>query len=169
MHIVVNGWFAGQSTTGSGQYTDQIVRHLAAAGHRVTLVVGDWGSGIGDWGLGTGDSSAAGQLEIMRVELGGLKVAGLSRRSQSPVPSPQSPITKIWWEQITVPRAAQRLNADVLLVPYWAAPWWQPVPTVVTVHDVVQLILPEYRGGRLFQLYLKLVSATGDGRRRCSQ
>ena len=55
MHIVVNGWFAGQSTTGSGQYTDQIVRHLAAAGHRVTVLIGDWGSGIGDWGLGIGD------------------------------------------------------------------------------------------------------------------
>ena len=167
MHIVVNGWFAGQSTTGSGQYTDQIARHLAAAGHRVTVLIGDWGSGTGDWGLGIGDSEGIGGLAIRRLKIETPSLSFLSRHSRSPVPShrspvpsPQSPITKIWWEQITVPRAAKRLGADVLLVPYWAAPWWQPVPTVVTVHDVVQLILPEYRGGRLFRWYTRLVSAT---------
>jgi glycosyltransferase involved in cell wall biosynthesis len=146
MHIVVNGWFAGQSHTGSGQYIDHLVEHLAAH-HRVTVLT-PRGSGIGDQGL--------------RI-----------REHESPVPSPQSPVTyhqspillppplfKLWWEQISVPLAARRLGADVLFVPYWASPLWQPIPTVVTVHDVVQLILPEYRGGRLMQLYTRLVSFT---------
>jgi glycosyltransferase involved in cell wall biosynthesis len=137
MHIVVNGWFAGQSHTGSGQYIDHLVARLAAH-HRVT-VLAPRGSGIGDRGSGIPDP-------------------------QSPVPSPRSPVPsplfKLWWEQIAVPATARRLGADVLFVPYWAAPLWQPIPTVVTVHDVVQLILPEYRGGRLMQIYTRLVSAT---------
>ena len=69
-------------------------------------------------------------------------------------------LAKLWWEQISVPAAARQLQADLLWVPYWAAPWWQPVPTAVTVHDVIQLILPAYRGGLLNRLYTRLVAAT---------
>lgn len=39
------------------------------------------------------------------------------------------------WEQYSLPAAAARLKADVLHAPATTAPWWQPVPTVVTVHD----------------------------------
>ena len=39
------------------------------------------------------------------------------------------------WEQYSLPAAAARLQADVLHAPATTAPWWQPVPTVVTVHD----------------------------------
>lgn len=124
MHVVVNGWFAGQSHTGSGQYLDHLVARLSAD-HRVTVLVPK-GLGITKWALYA-------------------------------IPNP---LFKLWWEQISVPLTARRLGADVLFVPYWAAPLWQPVPTVVTVHDVVQLILPEYRGGRLMQLYTRLVSWT---------
>jgi glycosyltransferase involved in cell wall biosynthesis len=142
MHIVVNGWFAGQSHTGSGQYIDHLVARLAAD-HRVTVLVPE--------GLVTGDKG----LETEKDTRPLFPVT----YHQSPIPVP-SPLFKLWWEQIVIPMTARRLGADVLFVPYWAAPLWQPVPTVVTVHDVVQLILPEYRGGRLMQLYTRLVSAT---------
>ncbi len=39
------------------------------------------------------------------------------------------------WEQYSLPTAAARLGVDVLHAPATTAPWWQPVPTVVTVHD----------------------------------
>ncbi len=39
------------------------------------------------------------------------------------------------WEQYSLPAAAKRLNVDLLHAPATTAPWWQPVPTVVTVHD----------------------------------
>ncbi len=151
MHIVINGWFLGQSTTGSGQYTDQVARHLAATGHRVTLLV------TADWDMPAGDWEEIRGLEIKRLGVASASIPALSHNLQSLI---SQKLGKIWWEQISVPLAAQRLGADVLFVPYWAAPWWQPVPTVVTVHDVVQLILPAYRGGRFFQLYTRLVSAT---------
>lgn len=41
------------------------------------------------------------------------------------------------WEQYSLPSAASRLGADVLHAPATTAPWWQPVPTVVTIHDTI--------------------------------
>ncbi|HWI18399.1 MAG TPA: glycosyltransferase, partial [Vicinamibacterales bacterium] len=41
------------------------------------------------------------------------------------------------WEQYSLPAAASKLGADVLHAPATTAPWWQPVPTVVTVHDAI--------------------------------
>ncbi len=39
------------------------------------------------------------------------------------------------WEQFALPRAAWSTRADVLHCFGTRAPWWQPVPTVVTIHD----------------------------------
>jgi len=41
------------------------------------------------------------------------------------------------WEQWSLPRAAQRCDADVLHAPATSMPWWQPLPTVVTIHDTI--------------------------------
>jgi glycosyltransferase involved in cell wall biosynthesis len=39
------------------------------------------------------------------------------------------------WEQYSLPAAAARLRADVLHAPATTGPWWQPVPTAITIHD----------------------------------
>jgi len=41
------------------------------------------------------------------------------------------------WEQYSLPRAAQSRGADLLHAPATSMPWWQPVPTIVTVHDTI--------------------------------
>jgi glycosyltransferase involved in cell wall biosynthesis len=41
------------------------------------------------------------------------------------------------WEQWSLPRRAQLLGVDVLHAPATSMPWWQPVPTVVTIHDMI--------------------------------
>lgn len=41
------------------------------------------------------------------------------------------------WEQWALPRAARALGVDLLHAPATGAPRWQPVPTVVTVHDTI--------------------------------
>lgn len=41
------------------------------------------------------------------------------------------------WEQAALPAAARRMRADLLHAPATSMPWWQPVPTVVTVHDTI--------------------------------
>jgi glycosyltransferase involved in cell wall biosynthesis len=42
------------------------------------------------------------------------------------------------WEQWSLPAAARRLGVDVLHAPSTTMPWWQPVPSVVTIHDTVR-------------------------------
>lgn len=142
MHILINGWFWGQSTAGSGQYLHRLVEHLARieTGTRFTLLTPEQR----DWGLATGDWDAQSPIPNL----------------QSPIPSLPRQLAKLYWEQIAIPVAAKRLGADLLFVPYWAAPFWQPVPTVVTVHDLIPLLLPVYRGDLLNRLYTGLVSLT---------
>jgi glycosyltransferase involved in cell wall biosynthesis len=69
-------------------------------------------------------------------------------------------LRKLWWEQVTVPRAAKQSGASLLWVPYWAAPAWSPCPVAVTVHDLIPALLPAYRGGIHHRLYTALVSWT---------
>lgn len=67
---------------------------------------------------------------------------------------------KVWFEQFVFPHACRRLKADVAHVPYWAPPLFPSVPTIVTIHDLIPLLLPQYRGGPLVRLYSALVSVT---------
>lgn len=139
MHTLINGWFVGESTAGSGQYVDRLLLALPRLGDgvRFSLLVP------------VRDSS-----NPVGVEWPGVTVIPLT------LPPLPKNLAKLWWEQVTMPLAARRLQADTLWVPYWAAPFWQPIPTVVTVHDLIPALLPAYRGGRLQRLYTALVSST---------
>jgi len=74
-------------------------------------------------------------------------------------PRSRGDLEKVWFEQVTFPQAASRMGADVAWVPYWAPPLRCQVPTVVTVHDVIPLALPEYRGRATHRAYTSLVRA----------
>jgi alpha-1,3-rhamnosyl/mannosyltransferase len=41
------------------------------------------------------------------------------------------------WEQWSLPRAAREGRVDLLHAPGTSLPWWQPVPTIVTIHDTI--------------------------------
>jgi glycosyltransferase involved in cell wall biosynthesis len=69
-------------------------------------------------------------------------------------------LAKLWWEQVIVPQRSRALGADLLWVPYWAAPLWQPLPVAVTVHDLIPVLLPAYQGGWLQRRYTDLVRYT---------
>lgn len=143
MHFLINGWFFNQLNTGSGQYLHQLLAQITqqipvgTTPHRFTLV-----APAPHVARSPADLWPNGELLL-------LPLSALPRQ-----------VNKLWWEQLTIPLTAQRLHADVLWIPYWAAPLWQPCPTVVTVHDVIQRVLPAYRGGRLQRLYTALVSDT---------
>ncbi|BCX05810.1 MAG: glycosyl transferase family 1 [Candidatus Roseilinea sp.] len=66
---------------------------------------------------------------------------------------------KLYFEQVEFPNAARRMNADIAFVPYWAPPLRSDVPVVVTIHDVIPIALPAYRGGPLQRAYAGLVRA----------
>jgi glycosyltransferase involved in cell wall biosynthesis len=139
MHVVINGWFVGETTAGMGQYIDHLLTYLPqmAPQTRFSVLL------PARSGQGATDERWPG--------------VHLTTRTLPPLPEN---LAKLWWEQVTMPLAARRLRADVLWMPYWAAPLWQPMPTVVTVHDLIPLLLPAYRGGRLQRLYTALVGYT---------
>lgn len=41
------------------------------------------------------------------------------------------------WEQWSLPLRARQLGVDLLHAPATSMPWWQPVPSVVTVYDAI--------------------------------
>ena len=74
-------------------------------------------------------------------------------------PRSRSDLSKVWFEQVEFPRLAVSARADIAFVPYWAPPLSSTLPVVVTVHDVIPLALPEYRGGMKQRLYSSLARA----------
>jgi glycosyltransferase involved in cell wall biosynthesis len=139
MRIAINGAFWGKETTGSGQYLMALLPEMArlAPDDAFSLVV------PGSLGVPT----PAGNLpwSVHRVP--------------TPLDGTSENLAKVWFEQVTFPGACRRMAADVAHVPYFAPPLRSPVPVVVTVHDLVPLLLPEYRRAVQHRLYMRLVSA----------
>lgn len=134
--LVVNGWFWGQLNTGSGQY----LHHLARALPQVTELHGTLVLPAAP----IAPIPAGWQVEIIPP--------AVHHHSEN--------LAKLWFEQVSFPRACANLCAQVAWTPYWGAGWRQPCPTAVTVHDLIPLLLPAYRGGALQRGYTRLVAAT---------
>ena len=69
-------------------------------------------------------------------------------------------VEKLWWEQWGLFKAARREKVDLLHCPYFTAPAIQTCPTVVTIHDVIPLVLPEYRSREANRMNTELTSFT---------
>ncbi len=67
---------------------------------------------------------------------------------------------KLWFEQIGFPRMAREQGAHLLHAPYWGSPIRSSAPVVVTVHDIIPLVLPQYRGDLRVRAYTRLVAAS---------
>jgi glycosyltransferase involved in cell wall biosynthesis len=137
MRIVLNGWFlVHHPHTGSGQYLRALLEWLPRT---------------------------APEHEYHVVTPGPLPPGAPGAKLQPPVflhpiRARASDLGKLWFEQAAFPRAARALRADVVHAPYWAPPLRSAAPIVVTVHDLIPLLLPEYRGSRRAQLYTALVA-----------
>jgi glycosyltransferase involved in cell wall biosynthesis len=137
MRIAINAWFLDQPGVGSGQYLQSLLRAMAqvAPDHHFLLVA---------------------PLARLGFELPGLPV------ELWPLPAPfwRSNLGKVLFEQVAFPRVCHRCGAQVAHVPYWGSPLWPTVPTLVTIHDLIPLLLPAYRGGPLVRLYTRLVATS---------
>ncbi len=131
MDVLISGWFWGEKQTGSGQYLHRLFDALHEIAPR--------------------DRFRLLLKPNARAAPPGALAARLRLRGN---------LTKLWFEQVTAPRAAAASGASVLHVPYWAPPAFSPVPTVVTIHDLIPRILPEYRGNLMVRTYTALVSLT---------
>ncbi|MFQ6001615.1 MAG: glycosyltransferase family 4 protein [Anaerolineae bacterium] len=130
MRVGINALFWGQETTGSGQYTRCLVRELMALKTEYTLFLPREAK------LDTEETPPHRFIDTPFPKNGGL--------------------AKLWFEQISFPRACQGM--DVAHVPYFAPPLFPSRPTVVTIHDLIPLILPAYKGSILVRFYTRLVS-----------
>ena len=66
----------------------------------------------------------------------------------------------LWWEQAGIVSACHRAGVELLHCPYFSAPYFLPASTVVTVHDVIPLVMPEYRQRAPSRMYTSLVAFT---------
>ena len=81
----------------------------------------------------------------------------LHRTLETPFDGRQRQLAKVWFEQVALPAAAAQCKVDVVHNPYFAAPVVPRVPTIVTVHDLVPIVRPEYRRTAAQRLYTHLV------------
>ena len=78
--------------------------------------------------------------------------------TRAPLGELEENLAKVWFEQVSFPWACWYHSVDVAHVPYFAPPLWPTVPTVVTIHDLIPMILPAYRGSILVRTYTRLVA-----------
>lgn len=135
MRVALSGWFWDRPETGSGQY----LRYLTAA---------------------LAEVAPTSQFVVLMPTSPTPEVACAPNVEFVTVPGKITHLGKVWWEQVPLPRAARQLGVDVLHVPYWAPPVRAALPTVVTVHDLIPLLLKPYRGRSLVRLYTAFVRAT---------
>jgi glycosyltransferase involved in cell wall biosynthesis len=132
MKVALNGMFWSQPTTGSGQYLRALLTALKRRAPENEYVV----------------------------------LAPKQQRDQSSssfILHPSSfvdNLAKLWFEQIAFANACRRERAELAHVPYFASPYFPPTRTVVTIHDLIPLLLPAYRGSPLVRAYTRLVAAS---------
>jgi len=144
LHLLINGWFWGQSNTGSGQYLHGLLRHLPAAlpGWDIMILLPQQ-AGRPRGYAPTDDPPAPAGTRIMR--------ASLPRYARG------AKLVKLAWEQRVFPAACKRVNADVAFVPYWGSPIRPPCPTLVTIHDLIPVLLDDYASKATARGYTWLV------------
>jgi glycosyltransferase involved in cell wall biosynthesis len=149
MKIALNAWFLDQPTTGSGQYLARLLAAFSAhpAGHHF-LLCGRTGQEQSNLPV---PSSPVFEWQTLHTPFDS------SPSSGRPPSSLSRHLAKLWFEQVSFARACRSWGADLIHVPYWASPLVGRIPTVVTVHDLIPLLVPAYQGGRLGKLYTRLV------------
>ncbi len=135
MRVALNGWFWDRPETGSGQY----LRYLTAA---------------------LAEAEPTSQFVVLMPTPSASEVACAPNIEFFVVPGKKTNLGKVWWEQVPLPKAARQLGVDVLHVPYWAPPIHAGLPTVLTVHDLIPLLLKPYRGRLPVRLYTAFVRVT---------
>ncbi len=138
MKIAINAWFWDQPSVGSGQYLKYLLPALLEADEELELI------------LISPKPFAPPAPQERRLQF---------YQAATPFPHQASHPAKVWFEHITFPRACRRLGVDLAHVPYFGPPLAPGLPTVVTIHDLIPMVLPEYRGGAAVRFYTSLAAA----------
>jgi glycosyltransferase involved in cell wall biosynthesis len=130
VRIALSGQFLSQPFTGSGRYTRQLFAGLQDR------------SGI--------------SAEV----LGPVGVERPAVRVPTPFDQLSPSLAKVWLEAFGLSSIARRRHADLLHIPYLAGSLAEAPPCVVTAHDAIPFVLPEYRRSPKVRLYNALVATT---------
>jgi len=135
MQIAINAAFWGQEHTGSGQYLHRLVAQLRkfSAQDELLLLAPDWVTAPPPSGI-------------------------TFHRLSTPFDRLSADWAKLWFEQVRFSRACRQQRVHLAHVPYFAPPLLSTVPVLVTIHDLIPLLLPAYRGSTLVRLYTRLVA-----------
>ncbi len=151
IRVALNGWFLASPATGTGQY----LRELAAAMRPLAAACGVEFSLISPQDLTPSPFPVREGVKDNLIPPSSLREGGV----RSARPLLPGDLGKVEFEQLTFPRAAGRAGFNLLHVPYFAPPMFSSLPVVVTVHDLIPVVLPEYRGSVLVRLYTALAVA----------
>lgn len=143
--IIASGLFLSHPASGTGLYTHRVIDYLATHGpaHGVDIRIPTT-QGLHHAAPPGARPTAQARWETLRTPLVGRWGANLD---------------KVWWEQVSLPHYAQKEHGAVLYSPHFSLPLWSPCPGVITIHDLIPLVLPEYRGSRAIRAYFHLVRA----------
>jgi glycosyltransferase involved in cell wall biosynthesis len=91
-----------------------------------------------------------------------LELALVDRRSSKQIAGRQMPerLARLTWDAWGVGRAARETGAGLLHVPQFSAPVQPAQPLVVTIHDLIPLMVDEYRTSKAMRIYLKVMQRT---------
>ncbi|NLV74245.1 MAG: glycosyltransferase family 4 protein [Chloroflexi bacterium] len=141
MKIGISGAFWGSITTGSGQHLRGLLPALVAAAPQDQFRL--YLPAFGDADTAQDDSPMP------------------TTRLYTPFDASSPRLAKVWFEQISLPRAAAHDRLDVLHVPYQGAPALHRVPVVVTIHDMIHQLFPDYRRSLGMRAYMHLADWSG--------
>ncbi len=131
--MAINGWFLQAPATGTGQYLRQLLAELVPLARECDIDISLIAPHT--------DATGTAPLEVATPRLSGN-------------------LGKVEFEHLTFPRTARRTGFALAHVPHFGPPFFPLLPTVVTVHDLIPLILPEYRGSPAVRLYTRLAAAS---------
>ena len=138
MKIGINTYFYKFPASGSGQYLLHLLQALAEVDQENTYIL-------------LGPQPVSEKIETqLRFPYIVAPVPGIARRNAS--------IENLMWEQFTSPSAARKAGVDLLHVPYFAPPFFPRTPSIITIHDIIPLRLPQYRTDPKMKAYLQLIT-----------
>jgi glycosyltransferase involved in cell wall biosynthesis len=138
MKIGINTYFFKFPASGSGQYLMHLLQALAEVDQKNTYIL------LSPQPI----SEKIGAL--LKFPYTVTPVPRLARRNAS--------IENLMWEQFTLTSAARKDGVDLLHVPYFAPPFFPRTPSVITIHDIIPLRLPQYRTDLKMKAYLQLIT-----------
>jgi len=134
MKIAVNAQFLNKPGTGTGQYFIRLLEALLEVDKENTYVL-------------YSEASTPPRPSLPRLRV---------RIVNTPFYTRDDLIRKTIWEKFVFPKAVKKDKADLAWSPYFSVSRFRDIPHVMTIHDVIYQIFPQYVPNIRWRTYYKL-------------